>query len=109
LSGLRFVTPVLVSFGIGYFVRDFRLFMVIYGLVTLLTSAYFNAISNADKVKNGKNYGMNIDIDGRLIQSDSSNYVIGKTENYLFYYESKLKRTTVYPTEKMNYMTIPDK
>lgn len=109
LSGLRFIIPVIISFGIGYFIKDFRLFMVVYGLVSLLTSAYFNAKSNADRVRNGANYGMNVDMDGRLIQSDSSNFVIGKTENYLFFYESKLKRTTVYPTDKMNYITIPDK
>ena len=40
---------------------------------------------------------MNVDMNGQLIQSDSSNFVIGKTENYLFYYESRLKKTTVYP------------
>jgi len=109
LSGLRFIIPAIISFGFGYFIKDFRLFMVIYGLVSLLTSAYFNAKSNADKVRNGANYGMNVEIDGRLIESDSSNFVIGKTENYLFYYESKLKRTKVYPSDKMNSITIPDK
>lgn len=109
LSGLRFFMPVLISFGVGYFVKDVRLFMVIYGLVTLLTSAYFNSISNAEKIKSGKNYGLNIDIDGHLIQSDSSSYVIGKTDNYIFYHQSKLKKTTVYPTNKMSYMIIPDK
>lgn len=108
-SGLRFIAPVFISFGIGFFVRDFRIFMVIYGLVSLLTSAYFNAISNANKVKNGSNYGIDVEIDGKLIQSDSSNFVIGKTEKYLFFYESKLKRTTAYPADKMNYMTIPNR
>ena len=109
MNGLRFVIPIISSFGIGYFIKDFRLFMVVYSLVSLLTSAYFNAKSNADKVRNGANYGMNVDMDGRLIISDSSNFVIGKTENYLFYYESKLKRTTVYPIDKMDYITVPDK
>jgi hypothetical protein len=109
LFGLLFIIGMTICLFVGLYVHDAKTYFFICGLVTLLTSAGFNAYSNANKVKNGKNFGMDIEIGDQLIKSDSTNFVIGKTENYIFYYETKKNMTIVYPVNKLNYMIIPMK
>jgi len=44
-----------------------------------------------------------------VLISDSTNYFIGKTQNYLFYYHESTKQTDVIPVSKLIQLTIGNK
>lgn len=47
--------------------------------------------------------------DGTVLLSDSSIYYIGKTKNYLFYYNEIKKSALIYPMSEVNKMSIKNK
>ena len=77
--------------------------------VSSIVSAYVNGVETAKEVKTGKPYATEFKVNGQLIISDSVNYMIGKTNNYVFYYHSKEQRTSVYPVEKVEFLSLPAK
>lgn len=47
--------------------------------------------------------------DNSVLKSDSNNYYIGNTKNYLFYYHEKTKTSDVYPINKIKQLTFINK
>jgi hypothetical protein len=109
VGAIRIISPIVLIFAISAYVKQTRMVFIIYGFCTLLTSAYFNAIMNAQKIKAGGNYGLDFQIGNDVFKSDSANFVIGKTENFVFYYKSKEQRTIIFPAADMKRMEIPEK
>ncbi|MDF9800797.1 hypothetical protein OKW21_006060 [Catalinimonas alkaloidigena] len=86
--------------------KNLLIYSVIIILITNLIKA--NADIKADRVKERDLYQSTFFIlDGKhLIQSDSTCYYIGKTKNYLFYYDADQERTTVYPMSRVSQLTL---
>jgi hypothetical protein len=82
-------------------------YLILFGL---FITAYVYVLSNQDVsfVKEKKKY-KNVNIifdDGRIINSDSSNYFIGKTNDYLFFYHEKDKITDVFRMEHIKRLSL---
>jgi hypothetical protein len=105
----RIASPFALIVIINTYIKQAKTVYVVYGFCTLLTSAYFNAVMNAEKIKSGSNYGLDFQIGNDVFKSDSTNFVIGKTENFMFYYRSKERNTIVYPASKIELIKIPDR
>jgi hypothetical protein len=86
------------------------IYFVLYGLaITFCVSSYSFYQANSI-MKDKTNIGVTIILSNdKAIVSDSSNYYIGKTKNYLFIYHEKEKTTDVYPIARIKQMTMPNK
>lgn len=79
---------------------------VIIGLL-MLSISYTSADIRA-KLAWALTYGGELKIQGEnVIKSDSVNYIVGKTENYVFFHRSKQHVTVIYPVSKLEYLIIP--
>lgn len=80
-----------------------------YGII-IFSQIIFSTLSDINLVKNDKKYyGVSFRLDDDLVISDSTKYYIGKTKNYLFYYNQKANKTTVYPMERIKEITFINK
>ena len=60
-----------------------------------------------EAIKESKKYlGTSFKIENNIIISDSTNYYIGKTKNYIFYYQEENKSTKVYPIKDIKEIEI---
>ena len=67
-------------------------------LIVITVLLIFTTYSEIYSVKYGKKYFRTTFVVGNVkYVSDSSQYYIGKTNNYLFYFYEKEKRTVVFP------------
>lgn len=80
--------------------------------IILIMGAFFmyvivNVYLDVNSVKESKKYlGTSFKIENNNIISDSTNYYIGKTKNYIFYYQEENKSTKVYPIKDMKEIEI---
>ena len=86
------------------------IYLVLYSLALTFCVAYYSSYQ-ARSIKNDKTtLGVTIILDNdKTIVSDSTNYYIGKTQNYLFVYHEKEKTTDVYPMARIKQMTMTNK
>jgi hypothetical protein len=103
----QFFFPLTVAWVVLYRSGSPQYYLATYILVALVTSAHYDAIKLANKAKAGGKYGVEMKVGNEVITSDSTNFMIGKTSKYIFYYHSKKGLTTVYPTDKLEYITLP--
>jgi hypothetical protein len=77
--------------------------------VILLLAAFVNAKVKAIETAERKRVNeTKFVLEGKLYAPDSVHYVIGKTEAYLFYYNSKSRETTVIKTDDVSRYIIKD-
>lgn len=50
-----------------------------------------------------------VTIDNNIIRSDSSFYYLGKTNNYVFFYDARNKSSIVYPREQVTKVVTTEK
>jgi hypothetical protein len=110
LNTVRIGIPLALTIVISYFIKEIIVFISLYAALTLLFSAYMNALSTATNLKNGKvrNY-IEFIVDDQLIASDSTHFVIGKTEQYIFYHDLQKKITTAFPMNQVERIILPEK
>lgn len=87
----------LVQSCVRYVFSIFVIFAIVY---TLSKREYLDVFSNK------KFINVSFKLDSKLIQSDSTHYYIGKSNKYLFYYDQKKDRTTVYPMNRIKEITF---
>ncbi len=76
----------------------------------LVVSVMFKTVFDIDSVSRGKYSGTAIKIgDSKELISNDSLYFIGKTDKYLFFYNSKDTSTEIYPTETVTFFKIKSK
>ena len=69
-----------------------------------------SAYGEALEVNNNKKYyGVEFQLEDQTIISDSTNYFIGKTKNYLFYYKEKEKQSFAYPMNRIKMISFKRK
>lgn len=69
----------------------------------MLYSAYQAKKNRKDK----STYGVSITFDDdKILVSDSSNYFIGKTQNYIFIYHEKENKTDIIPMTRVKQITM---
>jgi hypothetical protein len=83
----------------------FLLYIVLVGFIQI----YLFANREYYKIKKHKSsYGVIVQLDSLPpIISDSTNYYIGKTNNYIFIYHEKTAQTTVYPISRVKELIFP--
>lgn len=90
--------------------RRWYIFLTLYCLTLIMGVTYYSSYQ-ANLIKNDKStFGVSIILDNnQKIISDSTNYYIGKTQNYLFIYHEALKTTDVFPMSRVKQMTMPNR
>jgi len=78
------------------------LFVSIFTTLIIFYSYYDIIMVKTDK----KYFGTELLLEDTRIISDSTNYYIGKTNNYLFYYKENEKKTIVYPMSRIKKITF---
>lgn len=82
---------------------DFRYFVLFVVVVMFLIYITFNVYREIRQVKIKKKYsGVEFKLDDKVVKSDNMNYYIGKTKNYLFFYQESDNKTIVYPMDRIN-------
>lgn len=72
-----------------------------------LTAISFSALLSVNKVKNDyKYYGTEITIKDNIYKSDSTEYYIGKTRNYIFFYNDTSKVVNIFPMEEVSKISL---
>ena len=84
--------------------KFFLLFAFI--LIILVTSSMIGFIEKENVIKGKKFIDVSFILDDKLIQGDSTHYYIGKTNNYLFFYDEEKDKTTVYPMNRIKEITF---
>lgn len=81
--------------------------IMLYGLVFTFSVIYYS-VYQVHSIKIDKStYGVTIILDNdKSIVSDSTNYYIGKTKNYLFVYHEKQNTTDIIPMTRVRQMTM---
>ena len=79
----------------------FVLLFTVIGFFSFNSLAKYNSYLNYDIKRNKKYMNVSFILDDRLIQGDSTHYYIGKTNNYLFFYDEEKDKTTVYPMNRI--------
>lgn len=80
--------------------------LILYSILFIgLTLTY--SYSQVESVRDKKNtYGTTITLDdNKVLFSDSSNYFIGKTKDYIFYYHATTRTTDIIPVSKLKQLT----
>lgn len=81
-----------------------------YFFFVILFIISINGAANAKEVKNNYVFfGTEITIDTTIIKSDSSFYYIGKTRNYIFFYDAKTKTPIIYPGVRVSKIVLRGK
>lgn len=115
---LEYLKAFLLSVGISLTVivcsfvfHDFKLAFLVTITISLILFSFVSAWLETLEVKSGKNFGVSFSLKSTKtnIGSDSTNYFIGKTEEFIFFYKSKEKRTIVYRMEDVDTLSIPNK
>jgi hypothetical protein len=108
LNTVRIAIPLALTIVISYFIKEIIVFISLYAALTLLFSAYMNSLSAATNLKNGKvRNGIEFVVNDEVIKSDSNHFVIGKTEQYIFYHHLNEKITTAYPMNQVQKIILP--
>jgi len=86
---------------------DKKIFRLLFYSLFFFGLTLIYTYSQVEAVKEKKStYGTTIILeDNRVFFSDSSNYFIGKTQGYLFYYHEKTKTTDIIPVSKLKQLT----
>jgi hypothetical protein len=105
--GLSLAIPLIIAFLLTFTSLHFYAFLTAYTASILICSAFFDALRDAERVKTGSNYGSAFRFEGQLIKSDSTKYMVGKTKDYVFYYDSKTHQTAIYQAQKVDFITVP--
>ena len=85
------------------------LFMLYFLVFTIGVVQYSSF--QASQIKNTKStFGVSITLDNdNIFVSDSSNYFIGKTQNYVFIYHEKESKTDIIPMSRIKQITIKNR
>ncbi|WP_379963392.1 hypothetical protein [Epilithonimonas sp. UC225_85] len=79
-------------------------------IIVLLVISSFQGFSEAKYVVNAKIYtGTTIITGNKIIKSNQNFYFIGKTNEYIFFYNQKLNNVKVYPLKDVNEITYKTK
>jgi hypothetical protein len=71
-------------------------------IISMTSYIIYDTLNSAYDIKNYKKYlGSEIQIDSKVIKSDSVITYIGQTKNYIFFYNRKTKESTTYPKDKL--------
>jgi hypothetical protein len=85
---------------------DGRLNTLIIILSLGLFFPFLNAKIEAEAVQKGKHTGTNIVLLDRVLPSDSSNYLIGITEKYIFYHQAADETTLAIPINQVRHLEL---
>ncbi len=85
------------SFKIQNFLFLVISFLVSLSLLIILRLDYNEFVEIRFKKRNSK---VKIILDDKIIESDSANYYVGHTKNYIFIYHEKNYQTDVYPMSR---------
>ncbi|MEI6123806.1 MAG: hypothetical protein WCQ95_09260 [Bacteroidota bacterium] len=86
-----------------------RAYFVFYFLVLIIIICGFASWQAYDVKKMKSNIGITVTLDNdTILISNSSQYYIGKTKEYLFYYHEDLKVTDVIPMTRVKEINFPD-
>jgi hypothetical protein len=70
---------------------------------------FINATLEAEAVRSGKHDGTNIVLHDRELRSDTSNYLIGITEKYIFYHQTENETTLAIPVSEVKQLELTSK
>lgn len=83
------------------------IFFVLYFLVFTCCVILYSSYQAGQIRKEKSTYGVSITLDNdQIIVSDSSNYFIGKTQNYVFIYHEKERKTDIFPMTRVKQITM---
>jgi len=87
-----------------------RFYQILYATLLAIIAMIVFTKMQVDGIRKEKNtYGVKVLMDNeQLVVSDSTNYYIGKTQNYLFIYHEKSKTTDIIPMSRVKQITMPD-
>jgi len=91
------------NMGTIIFIRLVFFFIFITGFLISITRDEINSIKDSKKYRKVI-VTLN---DGIRMMSDSNNYYIGKTQNFIFFYHEKSKTTNVYPMTRVTEIEFP--
>lgn len=78
--------------------------LIMFFMYLTVISIYF-PISNALRVKtNSKAHFSEITYKEEIVKSDSTQFFIGKSDNYIFYYNKEKRQTTAFPLKDVGYI-----
>ena len=80
--------------------------MAVLIVLTLNTARALSMIEVNLIKKKHRNINVSFVLDDTLIQSDTSCYYLGKTKNFLFYYEADQPKATVYPMNRIKQISF---
>lgn len=93
-----------LNFGIK--INTFAL-ILLFAIVLCLTGGIFNSLIRVDFVKEKHGYTGTYILVGRdTIMSTKNYYYVGRTNNYVFFYNEKTKATDVYPEKDVDKISI---
>lgn len=82
----------------------------LYSLVIIFAIVFYSSYQAGNIRKDKTTFGVSILLDNdQLIVSDSLNYYVGKTQNYVFIHHQKLNTTDVIPMERIKQITLKGK
>ena len=88
----------------AYFFNPYAIILFI--ILILNASGSFAKIRVHDITCGHVNSGTDFILDNSLIQSDSVCYYLGKTKNFLFYYDAEQQKATAYPMSRIKKMSF---
>lgn len=91
--------------GTRTFIRFVFFFIFVTGFLISITRDEINSVKVSKKY-----YNVIVTLNDSIkLVSDSSNYYIGKTQNYLFFYHESTKTTSVFPINRVTEIEFPKK
>ena len=73
----------------------------ILGTLLIHLSMMYGRFDSETVVYGKSNIKINFVLDDKLIQGDNTHYLVGKTNNCLFFYDEEKDKTTVYPMNRI--------
>lgn len=105
--GILVTISSIFAFALYFHQRDLRVITIVFTGLLMLSVDYVNAQIRA-KGAWALAYGAEIKLQGKEpIKSDSVNYLVGKTENFIFIHRSKEQKTIVFPISGLEYLSLP--
>lgn len=86
-----------------------NIFVYIFEFIAILLMLSFFTLNEAQSVKNYYYYGTEVTINSNVMKSDSIEYFIGKTRNYIFFYNDTAKVARIFPMDDVKEIRLKTK
>lgn len=89
-----------------HFTKSLFYYLLTYSVLSLLVGAYIQAGQAAEKVRNGKGQRVELVLSGEQNRIDASCVYVGKTNEYIFFYDTLDTHIEIIPTENIVHLKI---